>query len=268
MKVEERVAWLESRRNGIGSSDAPAILGLSKWKTALDCYLAKVSPVEGDAPMSGPQEWGHRAEPMIAAAIIDHHGWKLEMVPTLAHKDYSFLIASPDRANQDGDIIEIKTSMRSEGWGEPETADVPQAYWCQVQHQLEVSDRNVGWIFVLIAGNDFRRYRIDRDADYLPTVINPLADFWQRVEERRPPEPDWSHESTLNALNRLYEPKPGTFKVLESESLNLVDEYQQCGTAKAEAEAMTAEQDALALTGKRNSRPVSSPILASSRKGC
>ncbi len=241
MNATERTAWLEARRNGIGSSDAPAILGLSKWKTALDVYLAKVSPVEGDAPMSGPQEWGHRMEPAISAAIMDHHGWKLDKVPTLAHHVYPFLIASPDRVNQDGDIIEIKTSMRSEGWGEPETSDIPQAYWLQVQHQLEVAQRETAWVFVLIAGSDFRRYRIPRDADYLPTVINPLADFWQRVEEHRPPEPDWGHESTLNAINRLYEPKPGTFKVLEGDAQNLADEYQLCGKAKTDAEARQKE---------------------------
>lgn len=241
MNATERIDWLKARQNGIGSSDAPAILGLSKWQTALGVYLAKVSPVDGPGEMTGPQEWGHRAEPMIAAAIMDHHGWKLDKVPTLAHAVYPFLIASPDRVNQDDEIVEIKTSMRSEGWGEPETADVPQHIWVQVQHQLEVAGRETGWVFALIAGNDFRRYRVPRDADYLPTVINPLAEFWQRVEERRPPEPDWGHESTLAALNRLYEPKPGTFKVLESEALNLADEYQLCGTAKSEAESRQKE---------------------------
>lgn len=242
MKTEERIAWLESRRNGIGSSDAPAILGLSKWKTALDVYLAKINPVPSDGGMmTGPQEWGHRMEPAIAGAIMDHTGWKLEKVPTLAHREHQFLIASPDRVNQDGELIEIKTSMRSEGWGEPETADIPQAYWIQCQHQLEVADRDVCHVFVLIGGNDFRRYRVERDAEYMPTVLIPLATFWQKVEERIPPEPDWSHESTLSAVNRLFEPKPGTFKVLDHSAELIADEYQRLGAEKADCEAKQKE---------------------------
>jgi putative phage-type endonuclease len=241
MNATERKEWLEARRNGIGSSDVPAVLGMSPWKTALSVYVSKTEPASDDDGMTGPQEWGHRAEPMIAGAIIDKYGWKLEKPPTLRHPQFDFLIASPDRANQDGDLIEIKTASRSLDWGEPETAEIPTHYFLQVQHQLEVADRDVCWVCVLIGGNDFRRYMVPRDRAYLATVIDPLQEFWQRVLDRNPPEPDWSHPSALAAVNRLCEPKSGTFTVLPSETLNVVDEYERCGVLKKEAEQRQAE---------------------------
>lgn len=235
MTIDERQQWLEARRNGIGSSDVPAVLGISPWKTALDVYLAKINTAPATEGLSGPQEWGLRMEPVIAAAAMDHYGWTVEKVPTLRHREHDWLIASPDRANQDGELLEIKTSARADGWGQPETADIPQHYWIQVQHQLEVADRPVAWVLALIGGNDFRRYRIERDAGYMPTVFEPLREFWQCVENRTPPEIDWENPPSISALNRLFEPKPGTFTVLDDDAERLADEYAALGEAEKEA---------------------------------
>lgn len=240
MNSTERLEWLEQRRNGIGSSDAPAILGLSKWKGPLDVYLAKVTPARSDV-LTGPQEWGHRLEPAMAAAIMDRTGWKLSAVPTKHHREFDFLLASIDRENEHGEIIELKNRYRDDGFGEPETDEVPQDIWIQVQHQLEVCDRDVAWVYVLVGGNDFRRYRVARDADYLPTVIEPLTDFWQCVESRTPPEIDFGAENIVSALNRLYTPKPGTVVALDGGAGLVADEYESLGEQVKELESRREE---------------------------
>ncbi len=235
MNATERLEWLESRRAGIGSSDVAPVLGMSPWQTPLDIYLSKVQPASGAMPKSPPLEWGTRAEPMIAGAIIDHYGWKLGKMGTLTHPKHSFIIASPDRVNEDSEIIEIKTSGRGDGWGEAETGDIPQYYWLQVQHLLAcMRSAPCCWVFVLIGGNDFRRYRIERDEEYLPTVLPTLEAFWQAVESRTPPEPDYADPKTLASVNRLFQPKPGTFVALGNEELNYADEYAQLGEQEKE----------------------------------
>lgn len=228
MTATERTAWLESRRNGVGSSDVAKILGLSPWGTALDVYASKVD-LCGDEAMTPPQEWGIRLEAPIAGAVMDHYGWTLEKVPTVRHRDHDFLIASADRVNQDREVVEIKTSRVGQGWGDPETADVPEHYWVQVQHQLEVLEVDVAWVFVLVGGSDFRRYRVPRDRQYLDTVFDPLREFWDRVERREPPDPDWSHPTTIAALNRLYVPQAGRSIDLDGECAVLADEYESLG---------------------------------------
>lgn len=239
MNTEQRLAWLESRRNGIGSSDVAKIIGLSEWGNALTVYNAKVDPARSEE-LTPPLEWGHRLEPVVASAIMDHYGWKLDKVPTLRHAKHEFLIASPDRVNQDGDLIEIKTTSRSVGWGDIDTNEIPEQYWLQTQHQLEVADRQICWVFVLIGHCDFRRYRVERDPDYMPTVFESLAEFWACVESKTPPAFDWSHPVTLAAVKRMFVPKPGTAIDLGEESVSLTDAYVQCGE---EIKALETKKD-------------------------
>jgi predicted phage-related endonuclease len=180
-------------------------------------------------------------EPVIAGKVMDEYGWALDKVPTVRHRDHEFLVSSVDRLNQDRELVEIKTSRTGNLWGEPETADVPQYYWLQGQHQLEVLDVEVCWFFVLIGGSDFRRYRVVRDSQYLDTVYDPLRDFWDHVERREPPDPDWSHPTTLSALNRMYVPQAGKTIELSDEQVALADEYDRLGVEIKDMEAAREE---------------------------
>lgn len=241
----DRAAFLEARRAGIGSSDVAKVLGLSPWGTALDVYLDKVNP-PANGEISPALEWGLRKEPIIAAAIMDRYGWCLAKPVTTAHREHSFLIASPDRMNDAGELIEIKTASMATGWGEAETAEIPEQYWVQVQHQLEVVASHgqlaeAAWVFVLIGHHDFRRYRIPRDPGYLAAVIDPLREFWARVEHRAPPEPDWSHPATLAAVQRLYQPREGSRIDLPFSAVAMADVYERAGLTIKECEAVRDE---------------------------
>ena len=67
MTNEERTAWLNERRKGIGGSDVAAIIGLSPWTTPLDIYEQKLGialPSEETEAMY----WGTALEPAIRQA--------------------------------------------------------------------------------------------------------------------------------------------------------------------------------------------------------
>lgn len=232
MTQTERQAWLEERRSGIGSSDVAPILGLSPWATALDVYHSKVTPGH-EAEMNAAMEWGHRLEPAIAGAIIDRYGWSLTRGELVRHPDYDFLFANPDRINLDGELIEIKTSSTSEGWGEAETDEIPLHYWVQVQHQLEclhhVTGCELAWVCVLFSGREFRRYRVPYDRKHLETVLPALDEFWQCVLQRTPPEPDWSHDGIAESVIRNYRPEEGKAVELSHDLTPVIEEYDRLG---------------------------------------
>jgi putative phage-type endonuclease len=238
-----RIAFLEGRQGGIGSSDVAPILGISPWSTALDVYYEKITPVVDVAaqPMAAPLEWGIRKEPLIAGAIADHYGWTLRKVPPIQHADYPFLVSNVDRENQDGEPIEIKTAYQSEGWGDAETDAIPEYYWPQVQHQLacrasQSQFHAFSWVFVLIGSSDFRRYKVPYDPEFLPAVIDPLKLFWAHVEERIPPEADWTKpEATLRALRNVYPPEPSEIAILDDYAASLVAEYEAKGAEEKAA---------------------------------
>src|SRR5450830_1328762 len=63
--------WLEVRKNGIGSSDAAAAVGLNPYKSQLELWLEKTGRDE-NLPKSDPLDedspayWGNVLEPIVA----------------------------------------------------------------------------------------------------------------------------------------------------------------------------------------------------------
>lgn len=73
-----RAQWLELRRQGIGGSDVAAILGLSKWRTALEVWQDKTATAPADdrepsqaARATEIDERSERGEPVTEQDWID-----------------------------------------------------------------------------------------------------------------------------------------------------------------------------------------------------
>ena len=60
-----------------------------------------------------------------------------------------------------------------------------------------------GWIAVLVGGNDYRDYRIDRDDELIAMLVEHERIFWERVVAQEPPPADAS-VSAREALATLY----------------------------------------------------------------
>ena len=98
-------------------------------------------------------------------------------------------------------ILEIKTASYHSA---PQWEDgVPVAYQCQVLHQLAVTGLAWADVAVLIGGQDFRIYRIERDDDKIADLLAREASFWQCVTHDVQPEPDGSRDAG-SALQWLY----------------------------------------------------------------
>jgi hypothetical protein len=76
-------------------------------------------------------------------------------------------------------ILEIKTASYHSApqWEE----GIPVAYQCQVLHQLAVTGHDWADVAVLIGGQDFRIYRVNRDEDKIADLIARETVFWQHV---------------------------------------------------------------------------------------
>lgn len=205
----ERATWLEARRQGIGSSDAAAVCGLSPWATPYGVYCDKVFRL--DAESSPEMEWGLRLEPVVAQAFTDRTGLELRTVPMLSHPDRPWQMATIDRQAVGPRVpVELKTSGRRDGWGPGGTDMVPEHYFLQVQHQMIVTGSDLAYLAALLGGSDFRIYTIRLDPEIARRLTDIEAAFWDRVERRDAPEPDWSHPSTPKLIERLALPTPDT----------------------------------------------------------
>ncbi|MBS4706288.1 YqaJ viral recombinase family protein, partial [Aeromonas veronii] len=72
---------------------------------------------------------------------------------------------------------------------------VPVAYQCQVLHQLAVTGHAWAEVAVLIGGQDFRIYRIDRDEEKIRDLTEREVQFWHQVTSGLQPEPDGSEDA-------------------------------------------------------------------------
>jgi predicted phage-related endonuclease len=98
-------------------------------------------------------------------------------------------------------ILEIKTAGYHSA---PQWEDgIPIAYQCQVLHQLAVTGHVWADIAVLIGGQDFRIYRIEREEAKVTQLIAQEQAFWECVTHHRQPAPDGS-EDAAKALHWLY----------------------------------------------------------------
>jgi putative phage-type endonuclease len=98
MTNEQRAAWLEGRRTGIGGSDVAAVLGLNPWKTPLDVWNDKLGLSE-DKGMSEPAYWGTVLEDTVAREFQQRTGMKVQKVThQFVDPGCDWMIANIDRA--------------------------------------------------------------------------------------------------------------------------------------------------------------------------
>ena len=202
-----REQWLTIRKLGIGSSDAAVAIGLSPYKCPLSLWLEKTGRKEpDDLSQKEAVLWGIELEPVLAQVYAKRTGYRVRRVnAVLQHPEHKFMLANLDReivGHPDGPgILEIKTASYhcAPQWEE----GVPVAYQCQVLHQLAVTGHAWAEVAVLIGGQDFRIYRIERDDEKIQDLTEREARFWQLVQHDQQPEPDGSNDAA-NALNWLF----------------------------------------------------------------
>ncbi len=218
-----RDEWLNIRALGIGSSDAAVAIGLSPYKSPLSLWLEKTHRKPAmDLSEKEAVIWGTVLEPVLAKVYAARTGRRVRRVnAVLQHPDYPFMLANLDRevvGKADCGILEIKTAGYHSA---PQWEDgIPVAYQCQVLHQLAVTGHAWADVAVLIGGQDFRIYRIERDDDKIADLIEREATFWRCVTQDQQPEPDGSDDAGKALLSLFPSDNGQTLDLSESPEYN------------------------------------------------
>ena len=241
-----REQWLQYRELGIGSSDAAAAIGFSAYKSPLTLWLEKTHRKQPDDIVDKPAVlWGTVLEPVLASVYAERTGYKVRKVNAiLQHPDHRFMLANLDRevlGQPEGTgVLEIKTASYHMA---PQWEDgIPLAYQCQVLHQLAVTGFAWADVAVLIGGQDFRIYRIERDDAKIADLIQLEAQFWKHVTADIQPDPDGSRDAS-DALQWLFPRDDGqTIDLSESAEYNILFQHLlELRERKEEVEAKEAQ---------------------------
>lgn len=142
--VQQTDEWLELRKNKIGASDAPIIMGVSPWKTELQLWEEKVGI--RNSPTTYVMERGHRLEPAARQRLQDETG--IEFFPKVVfHPKIDWMMASLDCIDEKSQTIgEIKCPGK-EDHALAKSGKIPDKYYPQLQHQMEVCGLDVALYF-------------------------------------------------------------------------------------------------------------------------
>lgn len=198
------------RTKYLGGSDVAGILGISPWRTPLDVYLDKIQPRTGPIDPAKQRIFtrGQRMEPYVIDLLAEEAG--LEIVGRgNRYRDpvHDFLAAEIDAEAATGENIEIKTvsPFKAKEWGEVQTDAIPVHYTAQAMHGLMVTGRQTCVFGVLIGGDDFRIYRVERDDETIEAIREKEVEFWGRIQRLEPPE-----ATAVSDVLRMFERDAGT----------------------------------------------------------
>jgi putative phage-type endonuclease len=184
-------AWLEWRNQGIGSSDAPVIMGVSPYKTPRKLYLEK----RGEALPEGGNEFifekGHKTEAQARSLLEIEYGG-ISFPPMLCQMiDHPWLRASLDGFSEsEGAVKEFKLVSKAEF----DAGVCPARYYPQIQHQYMVTNAKTVHIVLCCHVGKLKLLKIKEiyvpcDPDYIRNELAPaLLDFWWRVKNGVPPD--------------------------------------------------------------------------------
>lgn len=174
--------WLAWRNQGIGASDAPAIMGENPWKSAAQILQDKIS-MAASGESNEAMRRGTELEPIARKAYVAKRG--IEVVPVcIQHKDHPWLRASLDGLSLDcKTVLEIKCGART--FEAAVDGIVPKHYYGQLQHILMATGLPVieFWVFSDYDGGIL--LTVNRDDDYIARLFKAEQKFWNKVERQR-----------------------------------------------------------------------------------
>jgi len=201
-----------NRTKYLGGSDIGAILGFSKYRTALDVWLEKTGRIVNKVD-NLPVRFGSFAESFVASEYASQTGYALaHSEEGVAHPKYPFMVGHIDRFvvnsgvessidaeplfNTDGScaaahLLECKTAspFNQSDWGELGTDEVPMSYLVQCLWYLAITNLERCDVAVLFGNSDFRVYEVYRDKELEDLIITKAATFWNDYIQADTPPP-------------------------------------------------------------------------------
>lgn len=203
-EYENQEKWHELRGIGIGGSDIGAILGVNKYKSAIDIYIDKTEGKKQDGNRF--THFGHKLEKVVFEEFQERYSnmkcytvsYTIQRGVCVANVDGMVYDPVKDKYG----VLELKTTSayNKDEW----TGDtVPQSYYAQVQHYLYVTGLSFAYIACLVGGNDYKEFYIERSLEDIDYIQVKATDFWKNhVMKKVPPMLDGSDSYSKYLLEK------------------------------------------------------------------
>lgn len=180
--------WHEARRSGIGGSEANILCSgnndriLALWQQK--CGLAEPDDLSKVLPV----QMGNVTEALNLAWLAEAIGQEVYFDPatceSLGSIEHPFMRANLDGRAADGAIVEAKFTGKL-----CPVEDLYRDYYPQMQHNMAVTGAGQCYLSVIFGAHARHDHLlIDRDDDYIDSLITAEADFWHCVQTQTLPD--------------------------------------------------------------------------------
>lgn len=201
----------QARKNHLGSSDIPAIMGFSRFANAYDIWLEKTDRVD---PSKTTKDY-QKAGTMFEEAVLKWWQEESQVGELLTNVELRVLdinapiIVHPDAIlAEDGSPVEVKT----EGlygpiilpWGDEGTDEVPEYTLIQAHCHMMATQKDLCHIPTFLGGRGYGYFFARRDPDIVKLITEQAVRFWHEhvLADKAPPECVPSL-ATINRIRRI-----------------------------------------------------------------
>jgi putative phage-type endonuclease len=247
---ETRPKWLAARMNGIGASESAALFGISPWSTTLKLWALKTGklPQEDFTADREWLDWGNILEPLIANRYAEVTGSKIwqggpyciaqhQTIPIMFATPDRMVIESPTRRARGSLQVKNASAYKYHDWQE----GPPDFVECQVQHEMAVLDLEWAAVAVLIGGNQFRYFDVERNGEFITELEEQVKWFWQLVQRRQQPPMDEVDARSLETLKKLHPADNGEIVTLSNEAIEWWNELESARKATSAAKKQSEQ---------------------------
>lgn len=230
-RPQDEAGFSASRLTGIGGTDIPAILGLSRFRTPFDVYASKLRLVAPE-PASEEAIMGKLLEPLLFRRLADVKGTRvLRVEAAFRRKAEPFIVCNPDGfvlpTMQDPEPAIAEGKTRSEfdrkKWGEDESDEVPDEERLQAEYYCEIT-RIPRWVFPVFFGRNLVVFKGKANPEIGRELVDTARKFWnEHVVPAVPPKPmtgdaaeAWLRARFPENVNAMREPTPSELDLVRT----------------------------------------------------
>lgn len=246
--IYSRHEWLATRLLDVTASEIAALKGIHPFVTPFGLYAKKIAATVDDE--SSPQmERGLLLQPVALEKIkLDHPDWKIYDPETYYRDSAARIGATPDALveipGRDGfGVVQIKSvvpALFKRNWVNSD-GEIDPPLWIVLQASVEAYCTGASYAMVapMVIGHkiDVHLIEIPLRTDLIDSLKADVAEFWQRVENRRPPE--ITSVVDFEVVAKLYKPVAGATIDLrgDNELTGLADRDEELKATIKAAEA-------------------------------
>jgi putative phage-type endonuclease len=226
---------LMNRKNHLGGSDIPAIMGFSRFASPYDIWLLKTGRVQQEDKKSNNITAGNLLEQPLIKFLETYLNKAVIVDPDTLEKaiEGTLIITHPDGLVVDGVPVEGKTEgvdhPYTESWGEVGTDEVPEYTCIQSTCHMMAYDTDICHVPTFLGGRGFGYFFVRRDERIAELIRRTAIEFWnENVLADKAPENSAPSLSMIKRIRQI-EGEVGSVKK------ELVDEWIAAKERESEA---------------------------------